>query len=176
MTKVILKPLYGAELKGRGELRLGEDKNSALRRLGFSETYDKEIWLLNFSLHVMADAEDKIEFIECVCNPVATQVDTYIYGLPVRRTKVRDLFAVLATENGSGDPEALAKEYDGIFNEISVGFYREILPENVESEIAEAKAAGNYEEMRETYDEDMRRMDYLEAIGIGGKEYYQNCK
>lgn len=115
---------------------------------------------------------NKVEFIEFLCGIDGVMKPT-IYGISAFDTKADELFEILKKQNNGsiGDTES---GYSYQFRNISVGVYREAVPEEITEMIEEAARFGNPMSDDEIQYE-MKRANHWATIGVGVKNYYQLC-
>lgn len=94
-----------------------------------------------------------------------------IYNVSVFETKADDLFDILKKQN-NGPVNDSEHGYSYQFPNISVGVYREAVPEDVNEMIEEAKSFGNPMSDDEI-EYEMKRANYWATIGCGSVGYYQ---
>lgn len=121
-------------------------------------------------LAISYDSDNKVEFIEFL-GGIDGSLKPTIYGVSAFDTNADELLELLKQQNAGevGDRE---NGYSYEFLNISVGVYREAVPESVSEMIEEAKVFGN----PMTDDEieyEMRRANHWATIGIGVRGYYQ---
>lgn len=113
---------------------------------------------------------NKVEFMEFL-GGIDGLLKPAIYGISVFETQANDLFEVLKEQNNGeiGDNE---NGFSYQFQNISVGVYREAVPEDIKEMIEESVS---YEEpMSDNEIEDeMKRANHWATIGVGVVGYYQ---
>ena len=114
--------------------------------------------------------DNKVEFIEFL-GGLDGMLKPTIYGISAFETQANDLFEVLKKQNNgmAGDHE---NGYSYQFENISVGVYREAVPQEVEEMIEEAASFGNPMSDDEIRYE-MKRANHWATIGVGVAGYYQ---
>ena len=115
-------------------------------------------------------SNNKVEFIEFLCG-VDGMLKPTIYGISVFEAQANDLLSVLREENNGviGDTE---NGYAYQFPNISVGVYREAVPEEITEMIEEAASFGTPMSENEIAYE-MKRANHWATIGVGVAGYYQ---
>ncbi len=170
--KVLLHPLVGIEIENVGEISLGTSINDVLRILPKPHVDRNSYYFYNSELRIFVDENGKVDFIECLNGVYGAKLNPYIYGAEVYKTKAEDLVSLLAKQN-DGNIEDNEYGYSYVFPNISVGVYRECLPEDVEEMIQEINANGDYERMKEEIQLDLIKANYFATIGIGQNHYYR---
>ena len=115
-------------------------------------------------------ANNKVEFIEFLCG-IDGMLKPTIYGISAFETFANDLVAVLKEQNNGviGDAE---NGYSYQFQNISVGVYREAVPEEIAEMIVEAAKFGNPMSDDEIQYE-KKKANHWATIGVGIAGYYQ---
>ena len=115
-------------------------------------------------------SNNKVEFVEFLCG-IDGVLKPQIYGNSAFETQAKDLFEVLKEQNNGviGDTE---RGYSYQFQNISVGVYREAVPQEIQEMIEEAASFGNPMSNDEIQYE-MKRANYWSTIGVGVAGYYQ---
>lgn len=114
--------------------------------------------------------EDKVDFIEFL-GGVDGQLKPVLYGTSVFDTDATELVKVLKMNN-SDEVCDTEKGYSYQFPNISVGVYREAIPEEITEMIEEATRFGNPLSIDEIQNE-MRRANHWATIGCGSACYYR---
>ncbi|MDE6726364.1 MAG: hypothetical protein K2J80_00320 [Oscillospiraceae bacterium] len=165
---MIIKPLVGVDICGK-ELRLGASENEIRSVLG--EPYS--VWensLYYFKNELRFDLENgSAEFIEFL-GGIDGELQPMIYGTLAFQTGADKLFDILAEKN-RGEIDDSENGYSYGFLEISVGVYRETVPEDVRKIIEDAEEDGEPLDDEEIAEE-MRRASHWDTIGIGIANYY----
>jgi len=113
----------------------------------------------------------KVEFIEFLSGRDGVLHPT-IYDVPAFDTNANELFEILKHRN-DGTIVDTENGYSYQFQNISVGVYREAVPEEIHEMIEEAANLGNPMSDDEIQYE-MKRANYWASIGIGVAGYYQH--
>ena len=113
---------------------------------------------------------NKVEFIEFL-GGVDGMLKPTIYGKSAFEIQANDLFEILKDHN-NGTIVDNENGYSYQFKNISVGVYREALPQEVEEMIKEAASFGNPMSDDEIQYE-MKRANHWATIGVGIAGYYQ---
>ena len=114
--------------------------------------------------------DNKVDFIEFL-GGVDGRLKPAIYGVSAFDTDAAELVAVLK-ENNSGEICDDENGYSYQFSNISVGVYREALPDEITEMVEEAKSNGNPMSDNEIQYE-MKRANHWATIGCGSAGYYQ---
>ena len=115
-------------------------------------------------------SNNKVEFIEFL-GGVDGMLKPTIYGISAFETQANDLFEVLKKQN-NGIIRDSENGYSYQFENVSVGVYREAVPQEVEEMIEEAASFGNPMSDDEIQHE-MKRANHWATIGVGVAGYYQ---
>ena len=114
--------------------------------------------------------ENKVNFIEFL-GGVDGKLKPTIYGVSAFDVEADELVDVLKTNN-NGELCDDENGYSYQFSNISIGLYREAIPNEIAEIVEEAKSFGNPMSDDEIQYE-MKRANYWAAIGIGVTGYYQ---
>ena len=166
--KTALYPLDKVVL-GEAVIYLGMEQSAVEAAIGKGQLAGKRVYYFNGEMAIDY-SDNKAEFIEFLCG-VDGILKPIIYGISAFETQANDLLAVLKEENNGviGDNE---KGYSYQFHNISVGVYREAVPEEIKEMIEEAASFGTPMSENEIEDE-MKRADHWATIGVGIAGYYQ---
>lgn len=170
MKNIVILPLEGFCIDGT-EIRLGASENEVRDVLGEPESRYKSS-LYYFGNELRFDlGENGVEFIEFLGGADGALQPT-IYDVPAFGVGAGKLYELLAEKNGDRIDDR-ENGYSYAFLNLSVGVYRESIPENVEEMIAEAIRAG--EPMSENdIAEERKKAAFWATIGIGRAGYYGN--
>lgn len=114
--------------------------------------------------------EDKVDFIEFL-GGVDGKLKPIIYGTSAFDINAAELVEMLKAKN-SGEICDTENGYSYQFASISVGVYREAIPEDVTDLIEESTRLGDPLSNDEIQNE-MKRADHWATIGCGGTCYFQ---
>ena len=114
--------------------------------------------------------EDKVEFIEFLGGIDGT-LKPVVYGVSVFDTDASELIEVLKSNN-NGEICDNENGYSYQFSNISIGVYREVIPNEIIEMIEEAKGFGNPMSDNEIACE-MKRANSWATIGCGIVGYYK---
>lgn len=169
MTDIVITPLKSVRIGG-SEIRLGYTPNEFKSALGEPESLHKNsIYYFGNELRIDFGADGKAEFIEFLGGTDGALQPT-IYGVPVFKTGADELYALLAEKNG-GEIVDSENGYSYAFLNISVGVYRESIPEKVEEMIAEAESEG-FPMSEEDIAMEWKKAEFWATVGIGRAGYY----
>lgn len=164
--QVELYPLDKAVI-GDITIYLGMDKTSVFNIIGKGESFDdKRYYYFNSELAIDFDAESKVEFIEFL-GGIDGELQPMIYGVSAFEENADDLAEILKKYN-NGEIDDSENGYSYGFLEISVGIYREFLPEEVIEDAENDNKSLDDEDVKE----DLRKASHWATIGIGVKDYY----
>ncbi|MDE7362454.1 MAG: hypothetical protein K2N38_11030 [Oscillospiraceae bacterium] len=167
---MVILPLEGISFNG-AKVRLGASESEVKAVLGEPER------VINGSLYYFGNelrfdpGENGVEFIEFLGGADGALQPT-IYGVPAFKTGADELYALLAEKNDGGIDDH-ENGYSYAFLTLSVGVYRESIPESVEEMITEAESEG-FPMSAEDIAEERKKAAYWAAIGIGCAGYYGN--
>lgn len=165
--QAVLYPLERAVI-GDITICLGMDKNSIFNMIGKGESFDDErYYYFNSELAIDYDDKNKIEFIEFL-GGIDGELQPMIYGISAFEENADDLVELLKKYN-NGEIDDSENGYSYGFLEISVGIYREFLPEEVVKDAKNDNKSLDDEDVRE----DLRKALHWATIGIGVKDYYR---
>ncbi len=163
-------PLIGIKVGG-SEIAFSASREDVERLLGapYSER-GASIYYFNNELRFDFDKSGGIEFVELL-GGIDGELRPQIYGLSAFETDADELYNVLAEKN-KGEIADNENGYSYAFFNISVGIYRETIPDNVREMIEEAAGEG-YPMSAEDINAEMRRARHWATIGIGNRGYYE---
>lgn len=171
--KIIIKPLEGIEWSDKA-VNLGSPFSSVTAVLGEAETvYGNHYYYCNSNLRVDLDSNGNVEFIEFL-GGIDGDIHPQIYGMSAFDIDADELIKIL-TEHNNGDIDDSEKGYSYGFLNISVGVYRESIPEDVRQMIEEAKEEGDPMD-EEEIEYETRKAVHWATIGIGVKDYYSSTE
>lgn len=148
---------------------LGMEQSAVEAAIGKGQLIGKRCYYFNSEMAIDY-RNNKVEFIEFLSG-VDGVLKPAIYGVSAFETQANDLFEVLKEQNNGviGDTE---NGYSYQFQNISVGVYREAVPEGIKEMIEEAASFG--EPMSDNEIEyEMKRANHWATIGVGVVGYYQ---
>lgn len=147
---------------------LGMERSAVEAAIGKGQLIGKRYYYFNNEMAIDYN-NNKAEFIEFLCGGDG-MLKPVIYGASAFETQADDLLEILKEQN-NGTICDTENGYSYEFWSISVGIYREAVPEEVEEMIEEAASSGNPMSDDEIQYE-MKRADYWATIGIGIAGYY----
>ncbi len=168
--KIELFPLDKAVVNGK-EILLGMKQAAVEAVIGIGRHSGNRFYYFNSEMAIDYDAEKCVEFIEYLGGPDG-RLQPEIYGVSAFAVSADEL-AVLLMEKNAGEIDDSEGGYSLAFLNISVGVYRESIPQNVEEMIEEMNADGIDTKNNEMVDEEKRRAEHWSTIGMGRKEYYK---
>ncbi|MBD5383750.1 MAG: hypothetical protein HDR72_01955, partial [Ruminococcaceae bacterium] len=152
--------------------RLGNTADEIKAVLGEPESVHKNsLYYFGNELRIDIGGDGKAEFIEFLGGTDGA-LQPAIYDVPAFKTGSDELYALLAEKNGGGIDDR-ENGYSYAFLNISVGVYRESIPENVEEMAAEAEREG-YPLSAEDIAEERKKAAFWATVGIGTAGYYGN--
>ena len=166
---VELIPSVGVILDGK-TVRLGDTRADVEQTLGEGENVRwNSLYYFASELRVEFDGEGRVEFIELL-GGFDGKLQPVIFGMEAFRTEPETVVELLKEKNG-GDFLDNERGYSYAFQKLSVGLYRESIPENVPEMIEEAQAEG-HPLSAEDIEYETRRTHWA-TIGIGVEYYYR---
>ena len=161
--QVKLYPLDRAKI-GDKTVILGMDMNSVFSILGKSESFhtlygsnNERHYYFNGELAIDFDKENKVEFIELLFG-IDGELQPLIYGISAFRENADKVVNIL-TQKNNGEIDDSEGAYSYAFLEISVGIYREYIPQEIIESIEESKSEGMILDNKEI-EEEMRRASH----------------
>ncbi len=147
----------------------GMEKSTVELALGLGEVVGNRCYYLNGEVAV--DYQDgKVDFIEFM-GGVDGKHKPIIYGVSAFDVDAAELVDVLkANNNGAICDDENGYSYQ--FSNISIGVYREALPDEITEMIEEAKNDGN-PMSDDDIEYEMKRANHWATIGVGIAGYYQ---
>ncbi len=150
-------------------IRLGMEKAAVELALGAGEAIGNRYYYFNGEMAIDY-RENKVDFIEFL-GGVDGKLKPAIYGVSVFDTNAAELVAVLK-KNNSGEIWDDENGYSYQFSNISIGVYREAIPDEITEMIEEANRDGN-PMSNEDIQYEMKRANHWATIGVGITGYYQ---
>lgn len=170
MDNIEIKPLFGIDFNNI-EIKLGASECEVKAALG--EPYS--VWensLYYFENELRFDLENSsVEFIEFL-GGIDGKLQPIIYGTSAFQTDADKLYEILSQRN-NGEIDNSESPYSYGFLEISVGVYRENIPDEVQEMIKDAEENGEPLD-EEVIAEETRRAAHWATIGIGVDNYYRH--
>ena len=165
---ILLFPLNGMEFNG-SLLRFGDAREDAERLLGPAEfVRGNRCYYLGGELALDFDESGKLEFIECLGGIQGT-LQPELYGESVFAADADELLKRLTSR---GAPEDQDGGYTVTIPALSIGFYREITPADVEAMVREMSRMDVTTLGHVNLEEEYRRARHWDTVGIGGRDYY----
>ena len=148
---------------------LGMEKSAVELALGAGEAIGNRYYYFNSEMAIDYQ-ENKVDFIEFLSG-VDGKLKPTIYGVSAFDANAAELVDVLKSNN-NGEICDDENGYSYQFSNISIGVYREALPDEITEMIDEAKNNGNPMSDDEIAYE-MKRAHHWATIGVGITGYYQ---
>ena len=176
MTEIILQPLVGAEVNGKGKILFGQNQDEVIAILGepvrkntkvYSSSNREIFYYYDFEFTIFFHHK-KVEFIECN-GPYCEKITPIIFEKDAFSLLAEDLIALLSSK----DNQRFHGMGSSSFFELSVELYREMTPLDVEKSIEDAKKNGYYEDEKEWLEKDLEKSKHFHTIGMGVKDYYR---
>lgn len=164
-----LFPLEKVVIEG-ADMCLGTDRSSVETAIGEGERIRNRYYYYGSEMAIDYDKDQRVEFIEFL-GGIEGVLQPVIYGVSAFELFADELFELLRQKNG-GEIIDNERGYCYCFPNISVGVYRERIPDDVEEMIEGAKADGEPFDENEIAEE-RRRAEHWATIGIGVKGYYR---
>ncbi|MBR3646154.1 MAG: hypothetical protein IKN54_07020 [Lachnospiraceae bacterium] len=171
MSKCTLSPLKGIELDSI-KIDLGEAKNDVIQTLGEPVLIeDNSYYFYDNDLRIDFDEDDNVEFIE-ILGGMEGSIKPEIYGIDPFKNEADKVYELLKEKNvkGISDEEC---GYAYSFVGISVGVYREAIPDDLEEYLEELEESGINPEDDDDYQYEYQLAHHFSTIGIGVKDYYR---
>ena len=161
-------PLDRVELDGVG-IDLGMEQSAVEAAIGNGERIGMRYYYFNGEMAIDY-LESKVDFIEFLSGADGTLRPT-VYGVSVFEADASDLFSILKKQDGGtiGDTE---RGYSYQFRNISIGIYREAVPDEIREMVKEAERFGTPMSEDEIQYE-MNRANHRTAVGFGVAGYYR---
>lgn len=168
-VRVEVIPQMGVIADGK-TIRLESTKADVAQTLGEAENVRwNSLYYFSSELRIDFNEEDQVEFIELLGGPEG-KLQPVVFGMEVFQSDPETVYELLKEKNGADFLDA-EKGYCYAFKKLSVGLYRESVPENVAEMIEEAKADGNpLSEEDIAYE---KRRTQWASIGVGVENYYR---
>lgn len=135
-------------------------------------TWKNSLYYFNNELRFDFDENGRVDFIEFLAGADG-EIQPQIYGVYVFQTEADDLYDILKEKN-NGEIDDHENGYSYGFLNISVGVFRDAVPEAVQEMIEEAAADGEPMDADDV-EYEMRKAKYWATIGIGVKDYYRKA-
>ena len=150
-------------------ISFGMEKSAVELALGMGEVAGSRCYYFNGEMAIDYQ-ENKVDFVEFM-GGVDGKLKPTIYGVSAFDVNAAELVDVLKANN-NGEICDDENGYSYQFSNISVGVYREALPDEITEMIEEAKNDGNpMSEDDIAYE--MKRANHWATIGSGAVGYYQ---
>ena len=167
--QVEMIPQVGIILNGK-TISLGDTRADVEQTLSApSHTQWNSLYCFANELRVDFDEEGRVEFIELLGGPDG-KLQPVVFGLEAFQAEPETVVELLKEKNG-GEFVDTEKGYSYAFKKLSVGLYRESIPENVTEMIEEAEAGGHPLSAEDIEYE--KRRTHWATIGVGAEGYYE---
>lgn len=150
-------------------ITFGMEKDDVEAAIGIGQQIANRYYYFNNDMAIDYNG-NKVEFIEFLGGFDGT-LKPVVYGVPVFDTNALELLEVLKVSN-NGEFCDVERGYCYQFSNISIGLYREAVPDEIVDMIEEAKSFGNPMSDDEI-EYEMKRANYWATIGCGAVGYYQ---
>lgn len=167
--KIEIFPLEKVVIDGVA-LCLGMNQTEAEQIVGKGQFARDRYYYCNSELAISYDNDGKVNFIEFL-GGVDGRLKPVIYGVSAFDADADEVFELLKQHNGDQITD-VERGYCYSFLNISVGVYRESIPENVTEMIEEAASFGN-PMSEEEIEYETKKAHHWMTIGFGVKNYYQ---
>lgn len=165
----VVSPLVGIKIDSK-EINFNESKDSIIRKLGKPcDDFGDQLYYFQNELRLDFNQGGKVEYIEFL-GGIEGQLHPIIYGIDAFEETAGNLINIL-TEKNNGRIDDNEGGYSYGFIEISVGIYRESIPEDIQQMIDEAKQEGVPIDDKDI-EYERKRASHWATIGIGIKDYY----
>ena len=165
--KIELYPLEKVVIDGVS-IHLGMEQSDVERLIGNGQFVRDRYYYNNNELAISYD-DGKVNYIEFL-GVMYGRLKPFIYGVSAFEADANEIYELLKKHNGSEIADA-EQGYSYAFLNISVGVYREAVPENVAEMIEEAASFGNPMSEEEIQYE-IGRANHWATIGMGTDGYY----
>lgn len=166
----ILIPLTGMEWNGQA-VRFGDGREAVEQILGAPETVrGAHCYYFKSDLRFDFDDEGKLEFIECL-GGIDGSFQPEIYGVSAFQVEAEELLELLKQHN-DGPVDDGEAGYAYSFLNSSVGIYREVTPEDMDSMLLEISKIDLTKMGNINIEEEKKKAYHWATIGIGIQGYY----
>ena len=166
--KMTIKPLKGLVWESQ-MLAFGDTRETVEQMLGKAQIWGTSLYYFHNAMRLDFDDDGGLEFIEFLSQKADLSLE--IFGIDPFTAKANDVIALLAKKN-DGKVTDRDNGYCITFAEISVGVYRDSIPEDAADLAAEAEAEGT-PLSDEEYEAELSKANHWETIGFGVKGYYE---
>ena len=149
---------------------LGMEKSAVESAIGKGQFIGNRCYYFNDEMAIDFD-ENKVQFIEFLGGTDGV-LKPVVYGFSVFDTGTDELVNILKQHN-RGEICDNERGYSYQFSNISIGVYREAVPEEISEMINEAADFGN-PMTDEEIEYESKRASYFASIGVGVNGYYQS--
>lgn len=165
-----IKPLEGIAWNGRS-VPLKCSREAVGQVFGKPDVWKNSYYYFENELRFDFDDNGELEFIEFL-GGTEGKIQPELFGSDPFSMQADELYRILA-EHNDGEIDDPENGCSYAFKELSIGIYRDTVPEDVLEMIEEAKESG--EPLSEDdINEEMHKANHWATIGLGVKGYYQN--
>ncbi|MDO4168985.1 MAG: hypothetical protein Q4D45_03710 [Lachnospiraceae bacterium] len=163
-------PLVGIKLRNQS-IHLLDSKERVESLLGNpGSIYENSYYYFENELRIDFNRCNCVEFIEFL-GGIDGKIQPQIYGVKAFEEDADTLYTILKSKN-HGEIDDSENGYSYCFFHISVGIYRETIPDDVQEMIEDAKEDGEPMDA-EDIEYEMKKATHWDTIGIGIKNYYR---
>ena len=176
MKKTIeIIPLKGVKMDNL-DIDLGNDMKSIINILGKPNIQEEnQLYYDRYEFRLDFDINKKLEFIE-LQGPNTKYINPAIYGINPFEIEADELVKLLKEKNGSNIDDTEA-QYSYCFSDISVGIWRQNIPEDFSTDHGFECAGGPgsedaTEEEKNIWKTEKNKAKFFWTIGVGNVGYY----
>lgn len=171
IKSIHLRPLEGMEFDGLS-IRFGDREEAVTRVLGEPVARrGNRCYYLNHELALDFDGDGGLEFIEFL-GGVEGALRPGLYGEDVFECDADELLSILMERNGS-DVDDSEAGYSYALRRLSIGLYREIIPEDVNAMLREMLNVDLTQLGGLDIEQEQRRAHHWATVGLGRPGYYE---
>ena len=167
--KIELYPLEKAVIDDKS-IFLDMNQSDVEQMIGKGQFVRDRYYYYNSELAISYDSNGRVNFVEFL-DGVDGKLKPIIYGFSAFDTDAAKIYELLKQHNGNDIVDA-ERGYCYSFLNISVGVYRESIPESVAEMIEEANGYGN-PMSEEEIEYESKKANHWATIGIGVKGFYR---
>ena len=182
MLQIDIKPLLGIDIKSIGEVKLGQSQNEVESVIGspsmydtisFNNTQTNRAFYEAYELRIDYNSNNQVTFIEFIYGPFPEKTELRIYDINPFQEEAERLIELLTIYN-AGKIDESETPHCYVFENISVGIWRQSVPSDIQELINEKKEDCTYEIDKAWVDEELEKSKHFWTIGIGEKGYYDS--
>lgn len=169
-----VRPLEGIFFEQKS-IKIAVDRQGNVKsQMGQPDSiYDNSYYYFDSELRVDFDENGYVEYIEFL-GGIDGMLQPVIYGMKAFECQADELYHSLIMNDG--DIVDNENGYSYTFMNISVGLYRENIPQDIEELICDMKADGIEIEGNENLELEKKMAYHWSTLGIGRKDYYSKKK